>query len=416
MLDLEPFEIPSLTPEQLRLLRRKLDATQYPNELEEEVGWEYGAPTWAVKPMVEAWLHEYDWEKPRAKMNRWHHYRTTVHGLRVHLVHEPSKVDPDAIPLLLLHGWPSSFYEFHQVIEPLRDGELGGQAFHVVVPSLPGFGFSEPAMQAGFGVVKYAALLNDLMIGLGYSNYVLHGGDWGAIIGKYMAATYQRHCKAFHTGLPFCLPPLPTPRNLIFNPLRTVRFFASLLLGFDRVYGKGKTVLNGATFANAEMYYGCGYRAIQGTRPYTLSYGLTDSPTGMMAWMLEKYHEWTYHHPDKEDQEILPPTITPEDFLTQVTIYWLTGTMASSIRIYYECLHQKEMLKVVIPRVEVPVAVCAFAHDIAKLPQDWIAAATNLQQYSEYKSGGHFPAMEEPQHLTKDIQRFGTYLKAENIF
>lgn len=200
-----------------------------------------------------------------------------------------------------------------------------------------------------------------------YNIKVMHGGDWGAIIGKWIATHHKENCAAFHTVLPFVLPPLPTPRNILFYPFKIAKFLGSLALGFDRVYGKNRTVLNWATFANAELYYGCGYRAIQGTRPYTLAYGLSDSPLGMMAWMLEKYHEWTYHPPERQDTEALPATITPEEFLTQVSIYWLTNTMSSSIRIYYECLHQHEMIKVTLPRVQVPVAYCSFAHDIARV-------------------------------------------------
>ncbi|KAI8145973.1 Alpha/Beta hydrolase protein [Fennellomyces sp. T-0311] len=412
--DIEPFTVPSFTPEQLAFLKDKLSKPVYPNELEEDYKWDYGAPTWAVKPLAEEWLGNYDWEKPRTKMNRWHHYHTTIDGLKVHFVHEPSS-NPDAIPIMLVHGWPSTFYEFHKVIEPLRDGANGEQAFHVVVPSLPGFGFSEAPKVRGHGVAKNAEILNALMVKLGYTEYVLQGGDWGGIIGKYMASRYNANCKAFHTGFPMFLPPLPTPRTLLFYPFKLVKFGASLLLGFDRIYGAGKTIINGATFANAEMYDGCGYRAIQGTRPYTLAYGLTDSPLGLMAWMLEKYHDWTYHTPAKRDTEALPPTLTSEDFLTQVSIYWLTNTMSSSIRIYYECLRQKEMFKVVFGRPKVPVAVCAFAHDLIRLPPDWLEAASDLHQYSEYESGGHFPAMEENELLMRDVQRFGKILKDKKL-
>ncbi|KAG2223613.1 hypothetical protein INT45_009972 [Circinella minor] len=414
MNDIEPFTVPSFTPEQLALLKDKLSKPIFPNELEEDYGWDYGAPTWAVKPMATEWLENYDWEKPRAEMNRWHHYHTTIDGLKVHFVHEPSS-NPNAIPIMLLHGWPSTFYEFHKVIEPLRDGVNGGQAFHVVVPSLPGFGFSEAPKTKGHGVVKNAEILNSLMVKLGYSQYLLQGGDWGAIIGKYIATHYNTNCKAFHTGLPFCLPPLPTPRNLLFYPFKIAKFGASLLFGFDRIYGKGKLILNGATFANAEMYDGCGYRAIQGTRPYTLAYGLTDSPLGLMAWMLEKFHEWTYHPPAQRDLQALPETISSEAFLTQVTLYWLTNTMSSSIRIYYECLKQKEMYKVVFPRVKIPVAVTAFAHDISRLPQDWLETSTDLYQYSEFESGGHFPASENPEEFAEDVQRFGKILQTKKI-
>ncbi|KAI8366048.1 Alpha/Beta hydrolase protein [Radiomyces spectabilis] len=429
--EFKPFTVPSFTPEQQQALHSKLDAAIFPNELEQDVGWSYGAPTWAVQNMIKEWLN-YDFEEARKEMNQWHHYRTQIDGLKIHFVHEPSP-QPDAIPILLLHGWPSSFYEFHKIIAPLRDGDDGNQdtettwdetrkssfsrlqAFHVVVPSLPGFGFSEAPKKPGYGVAKMAYIVNQLMIKLGYTRYVLHGGDWGAIIGKWIATRYSDHCRAFHTNLPFSLPPLPTPRNLIFYPFKIAKFFGSLVLGFDRVYGQGKTKLGGATFANAEWNYDCGYRAIQGTRPYTLAFGLTDSPIGLLAWLLEKYHEWTYHLPEKQDTEALPETITPHEFLTQVTLYWMTNTISSSIRIYYECLHQKEIFKVVFPRVKVPVAVCAFAHDISRLPRDWLETSTNLHQYSEMISGGHFPALEENTLLQHDLQRFGQLLKSKQL-
>ncbi|CAO3598239.1 unnamed protein product [Absidia cylindrospora] len=382
--DIIPFTVPSLTQDQKTILQDRLSSSTFPNELESNVGWDYGAPTWAVKSMAETWRHGYDFEVARQEINQWQHYHTKIDDLNIHFIHEPS-TRPDAIPILLCHGWPSTFYEFHKVINALRDGVKGNQAFHVVVPSLPGFGFSDAPKATGYGVQKMSSMMNALMIKLGYTKYVWHGGDWGAIIGKYTAAHHSKNCRAFHTSLPFVLPPVPTPRNLLFHPINVVKFFTSLLLGFDTMYGKGKTVLNWATFANAELYYGCGYRAIQGTRPYTLAYGLSDSPLGMMAWMLEKYHEWTYHEDEKKAESVsLPPTVSADEFLTQVTLYWMTNSMSSSIRIYYECLHHYEMIKVVIPRVNVPTAISNFAHDVAKLPKEWLETATNLVHYKEH--------------------------------
>ncbi|KAF7727833.1 hypothetical protein EC973_006946 [Apophysomyces ossiformis] len=361
MTDIEPFVIPSFTSDQVRLLREKLERTVYPNELEEDVGWSCGAPGWAVRPLVQEWL-DYDWEIAREEMNRWHHYHTTID----------------------------------------------------VVPSLPGFGFSEPPKAKGFGVAKMGSIINSLMVKLGYSKYVWHGGDWGAIIGKFVASKYTDNCRAFHTNLPLVVPPLPTPRNVLLHPFKLVKFFGSLLIGFDRVYGYTK--LGGATFANAELNRDCGYRAIQGTRPYTLSYGLTDSPLALLAWMLEKYHDWTYHAPDQDNaKQALPPTITSHEFLTQVSIYYLTNTMSSSIRIYYECLQQREIYKVVFPRVDVPVAVCSFPSEISKLPRDWLEAAMNLHQYNEYSKGGHFPGLEEHEVLLRDIQSFGKNLRFKSL-
>ncbi|CAO3639281.1 unnamed protein product [Mucor hiemalis] len=384
----QPFEIPEFSEKQIQQLREKIAPAIWPNELEQNYGWTLGAPTWAVKPLVNEWADSFDWNEPRTEMNRWKHYRMKIDGLLIHYVHERS-THPDAIPIVLLHGWPSTFYEFHKLIEPLRDGLRGNQPFHVIVPSLPGFGFSEAPKVKGYGVIKMAAMVNRIMVNLGYDKYskcfllctrktetkkdqtnaysVYHGGDWGAIIGKMIATRHNDHCKAYHTNLPMILPPLPTPRNLLFYPFKVLKFFTSIVVGFDNVYGSGKTILGGATFANAERNNECGYRAIQGTKPYTLAYGLSDSPVGLLAWMLEKYHDWTYHPADRQDTEALPRTISSKEFLTQVSIYWMTNTMSSSIRIYYECLQQNEMIKVVLPRIKIPVAVCAFAHDISRV-------------------------------------------------
>ncbi|CAO0791501.1 unnamed protein product [Mucor circinelloides] len=410
--EFESFEIPEFSKKKQQQLNEKISDVVWPNELEKEYGWTLGAPSWAVKPLLEEW-QTFDWEKPRAEMAQWHHYRMKIDGLLIHYVHERSS-NPDAVPIVLLHGWPSTFYEFHKLINPLRDGLHGNQAFHVIVPSLPGFGFSDAPKEKGYGVAKMASTINALMVHLGYDKYMYHGGDWGAIIGKWIATRHSDHCKAYHTNLPMILPPLPTPRNLIFYPFKVVKFFSSLLLGFDNVYGAGKTVLGGVTFANAERNRDCGYRSIQGTKPYTLAYGLSDSPVGLLGWMLEKYHDWTYHPVERKDTEALPQTISSEEFLTQVSLYWLTNTMSSSIRIYYECLHQNEMIKVVLPRVKIPVAVCAFAHDISRMPRDWLETSTDLQQYNEMISGGHFPALEEPGMLIEDLQQFGRKIKQQN--
>ncbi|KAG1398767.1 hypothetical protein G6F58_011254 [Rhizopus delemar] len=345
---------------------------------------------------------------------KWKHFRMNVDGLLMHYIHERSS-EPNAIPIVLLHGWPSTFYEFHKIIDPLRDGAGNNQAFHVIVPSLPGFGFSQAPKIKGYGIVKIASMINALMINLGYNEYMYHGGDWGAIIGKTIAVNHSDSCKAFHTTMPMVLPPIPTPRNILFHPFKVAKFLVSLVVGFDWIYGKGNTRLGGATFANAERDKGCGYRAIQGTRPYTLSFGLTDSPAGVLAWLLEKYHEWTFHPAERQNTESLPETISSKEFLTQVSIYWMTNTISSSVRIYYECLNQNELTSNVMSYVKIPFAVSSFASEIAKLPKDWLEASANLQQYSEVKYGGHFPGLEEPQILLADLQKFGKHIKKTQI-
>ncbi|KAI9493081.1 Alpha/Beta hydrolase protein [Zychaea mexicana] len=410
-MSIEPFEIPSIPSERLALLKQKLQNAEYPNELEKDAGWTYGAPRWAVEPLVKAWLNEYDWEKARAEMNQWHHYQVTIQGLRVHFIHEPSD-SPDAIPLLLLNGWPSNFYEYHKVIQPLRDGANGGQAFHVVIPSLPGYGFSEAPKLPGHGVGKNAEIMDDLMTTIGYNEYFVHGSDWGSMIGKWMAMERSVHCKGYHTVMPLCSPPLPTPSFLFSHPVKVAKFLASIALGFGPVYGQGVVKLKGKSFADVQNDRDAGYRAIQATRPYTLAYGLTDSPVGLLAWMLEKFHNWTYHPSGNVETQALPETVTTEEFLTQVTIYWLTNTMSSSTRLYYEAFNEAGMKRVFMGSVTIPMAVAYFPGELTKFPREWLEATGNLVQYNEQNVGGHFPALEVSDVLVDDVQRFGKSLKA----
>ncbi|KAM3580986.1 hypothetical protein VKS41_006435 [Umbelopsis sp. WA50703] len=408
---LERFEIPSLSNDQVKLLRERLESVTWPQELDEteKVGWSYGAPTWAVKRLVDHWLHRFDWEKERAQLNQFKHYKMNVDGLKVHLIHEPSS-DPKAKPLVLIHGWPGSFCEFRKIIAPLRDGAGGKQiqAFHVVVVSLPGFGFSDAPTRKGYGIAQAANTINQVMLNLGYNQYIAQGGDWGSLIGRWLGVNHSENCRAYHTNMPLPIPPLPSPTNLLTRPLSVVRMLASSLTGFNYFYPEKPKILMGTGFANATWDSDAGYRAIQATRPYTLGYGLTDSPVGLMAWILEKFHVWTHHEGDSDNVD-LPPTISYDEFLTNVTVYWMTNSIASSTRIYYE-YHNLWEGRNNMQKVPVPTAAAAFQSEIIKVPEDWIAPSCDLQQYTSYKVGGHFAAMEQSQLLIDDIQRFGALL------
>ncbi|KAI9259609.1 Alpha/Beta hydrolase protein [Phascolomyces articulosus] len=415
-MSIEPFEIPSIPPERLALLKERLTHAEYPNELEQDVEWTYGAPRWAVEPLVKAWLNDYNWETARAEMNRWHHYHATIQGLRVHFVHERSE-KPDAIPLLLLNGWPSNFYEYHKVIEPLRDGDNGKQAFHVIVPSLPGFGFSEAPKLPGHGIKANGEIMHELMTTvLGYTEYMAHGTDWGAPIAKWCAKKHSTHCKAVHSSFPLGPAPTPTLHNLLTQPLRVAKLLASAAIGFDAVYGRGAAKLKSQSFVDVINDADAGYRCIQCTRPYTLGFGLTDSPVGLLAWILEKFHNWTYHTSGKENTEALPETITVDEFLTVVTIYWLSNSMASSTRIYYEFFNEKDLNNEFGPeKVKIPTALAYFPAELAKVPREWVEAGSNLQQYNEYDVGGHFPSLEVNELVVDDFQRFGKLLKTKKF-
>ncbi|KAI8081300.1 Alpha/Beta hydrolase protein [Halteromyces radiatus] len=406
---IETFEIPSFHPSQLDDLHRRLENVIYPHELVlKDNPWAYGTPRQALEPLVQKWRYSYDWETARTEMNQWHHYKLTgENGLKLHFIHEPSK-DPKAIPIVLVHGWPSSFYEFHKVINPLRDGKDGSQAYHVVVPSLPGYGFSEPSTTPGFGIPQMGDAIHHLMLSLGYTKYACHGTDWGMMIVRYLAATHDKHCLAMHSTMFMALPPLPTITNLWKRPINVFKFLAgATILGFDQVYGPGKFKSAGNNFADVINNKDAGYRAIQGTRPYSLSYGLTDSPVGLLGWVLEKYHNWTYHSNNK-DASVLPDTISPDELLTQVSLYWLTNTISSSMRLYYEFFQQTdEMLKVFERRISIPFGVSNFESDITRSPREWVEACGNLQFYSEHSVGGHFSSLEVPDLIVDDLRSFG---------
>ncbi|KAI9482520.1 Alpha/Beta hydrolase protein [Zychaea mexicana] len=407
---IEPFEIPSIPPQRLASLKEKLQNVEYPNELEKNVGWKYGAPRRAVEPLVQAWLNDYNWEKARAEMNKWHHYRAEIQSLRVHFIHERSS-NPDAVPLLMLNGWPSSFYEYHKVIDSLRDGANGGQAFHVVIASHAGFGFSEAPKLPGHGGSKSGGIFHELMTSvLGYDEYMVHGSDFGTMVGKWLAVKHPQQCKGFHTATSGCMPPIPTPGFLWSHPLKVANFMASIALGMDTVYGRGSSKIKGRSFVDVENDPELGYCAIQSTRPYTLAYGLTDSPMGLLAWLLEKYHNWSYPE-NKDDSVVLPDTITTDEFLTQVTLFWLTNSISSSIRFYYETFNDAGVKAVFPLYVNIPSAVSCFPADLSKVPREWLEANFNLQQYNELDMGGHFPALECGAVLVDEVQRFGKFLK-----
>ncbi|KAI7893641.1 Alpha/Beta hydrolase protein [Mucor mucedo] len=395
------FTIPELDQNELQ---ERLSNARYPNELQDDyTGWKFGSPTWAVKDMVDYWKSGFSWEKSRDEINRWHHYQTPINDLNIHFIHEPSS-RPSSIPLVLLHGWPSTFYEFHKIIEPLRDHPT--QAFHVVVPSLPGYGFSEAPKKYGTGgVAAFADVTHQLMQKLGYHKYMIYGTDWGSAIGSRLAQDHPDHVLGYFTNMMIAGPPLPTLQNIFKHPLKVLKFMLSIVLGFGYIYGADFAPLANFSFANVEKYEGAAYRAIQGMRPYTLAYGLTDSPVGLLGWMLEPYHVWTFHTAEEETQNI-PDTITRDEFLTQVTLYWLTNSMSSSIRIYYEAM--REMGKAPKMDIRVPLGVCYFKNEAFKFPRDWIeASATKLIQFKTFSTGGHFPALEETDHLLGEIQRFG---------
>jgi microsomal epoxide hydrolase len=360
----------------LRDLQERLARTRWPDALD-NVGWDYGMDPAYLKTLVDYWRRGYDWRAQERKLNELDQFTTTIDGLKIHFIHQRSK-EPNAMPLVLTHGWPGSIYEFTKVIGPLTDPvKYGGRredAFNVVAISLPGFGFSEKPHERGYSPEKMGGIIAKLMARLGYQRYGAQGGDWGGIISRFIALNDAPHVAGLH--LNFCIagaPPGGNPND-----------------------GVPPNELQRMQERNAYMENERAYQQIQGTKPQTLGFGLNDSPVGLAAWIVEKFHAWCDCDGNVESR------FSKDDLLTNVMIYWVTGTATSSTRIYYEN-------RVATPRpdrVTVPTACALFPKEITTPPRKWVEARYNLVRWTEMPRGGHFAALEQPQLLVDDVRAF----------
>lgn len=371
-----PYKI-SVPDAVLRDLKDRLSRTRFPDQLE-NVGWDYGTDPAYLKPLVEYWRDRFDWRAQERKLNEFDQFTTTIDGLKIHFIHQKSKV-PNAMPLAITHGWPGSIYEFHKIIGPLTDPvKYGGRAedaFTVVAISLPGFGFSERPTDRGYSPEKMAGIIAKLMARLGYTRYGVQGGDWGGIISRIVALNDATHVAGLH--LNFCIAPAPAG---VSNPLEGVP--------------EAEVKLMNET--NARMENERAYQQIQGTKPQTLGVGLTDSPAGLASWIVEKFHAWC----DCGDN--IESRFSKDDLLTDVMIYWVTQTAASSTRIYYE----NRVAPPVQGRVTVPTACALFPKEISTPPRKWVEARYNLVHWTPMPRGGHFAALEQPDLLVNDVRDF----------
>ncbi|MEU8510906.1 epoxide hydrolase family protein [Kitasatospora sp. NPDC048722] len=381
---MQPFRI-AVPQEDLDDLNRRLAAVRWPAEVP-GAGWARGVPLEYLKELTEYWRTEFDWRAAEERLNRFPQFRTEIDGATVHFLHVRSP-EPDATPLILTHGWPGSVAEYLDVIELLTDprghGGDAADAFHVVIPAPPGFGFSGPAPEAGWGVPRIARAWTELMRRLGYGRYLAHGGDLGVWISLTAAALDPEHLAGAHVT--FLLTPPTGPEDLE---------------GLDEADRERL-----AHLAAFETTGRAGYMKIQSTRPQTLAYGLTDSPVGQLAWIAEKFQDWTSGDSISRDQ-----------LLTNVSLYWLTATAGSSAQLYYEMadmLPDAARRPVAEPPHPVPLAVAAFAHD-GSLPVRRIAERRfpNIVQWSEFAEGGHFPALEVPELLAGDLRSFARAVRA----
>jgi pimeloyl-ACP methyl ester carboxylesterase len=366
--EIRPYTI-DVPDEVLDDLRDRLRRTRWPDE-EPVDDWSQGAPLAVVQALCAYWADGYEWRAREAALNRFDQFVTTIDGVDIHFVHQRSP-HPDALPIVLTHGWPGSIVEFHKVIEPLCDptthGGTAEQAFHVIAPSLPGYGFSGKPTTTGWGVERIGDAWAELMARLGYDRYVAQGGDWGYAVTAALAARHPEHCVGVHLNFA----PLPGPVD-------------------DPPTAKQQAFLDRAAYYRD---WDSGYRIQQKTRPQTLGYGLADSPAGQAAWILEKFWSWTDNDGSPSD------ALTHDEMLDDITVYWVTNSAASSARLYWESTGGTR------PEVHVPAGFAVFPHEIMPAVREWVERTFHhIHHWTEFEHGGHFAAFEQPEAYVNDVR------------
>ncbi|MGE0825286.1 MAG: epoxide hydrolase family protein [Candidatus Binatia bacterium] len=373
----EPFTI-NIPEEVLHDLRERLGRVRWPGEIPNS-DWDYGSNLAYMKELVEYWRTKYDWRAQERQLNTWPHFKVTIDGQRIHYIHARGK-GPKPLPLIITHGWPGSIYEFMEVIGPLTDPAAHGgdpaDAFDVIAPSLPGYGFSDPTNRRKVNISQiaewFAVLMKDV---LGYARYGAQGGDWGAMVTSRLGFANPQNVVGIHLNMVGVAPHPANRQNL--SPAEQ-EFLKSM--------GKWRGEETG-------------YQGIQGTKPQTLGYGLNDSPTGLCAWITEKFRTWSDCDGNVEK------SYTKDQLLTNITIYWVTQTINSSTRLYYEERHHPWLMGK-DEKIAVPTAIALFPKEIACPPREWAERAYNVQRWTPMPAGGHFAAMEQPKLLVDDVRAF----------
>lgn len=372
MSDISPFVI-SISDQQITDLNNRIANTRWP-DAETAADWNQGVPLAYVKELVQYWGEQYDQQRLANRLNAFDNFKTNLLGLNIHFMHIRSS-NPNARPLLLTHGWPGSVVEFLKVIGPLTEPqEHGGKAddaFHLVIPSLPGYGFSDKPQATGWGVEKIAEAWAALMARLGYSQYFAQGGDWGSVITSYVARQDPEHCLGIHINMGIVAPD-PNAENLTANEL-------SIMEGWK--------------------YYqdwDSGYSKQQATRPQTLGYGLVDSPSGQAAWIVEKFYQWMDcdGHPEN--------IVSRDELLDNIMVYWLTGSGASSARLYWESFGGGEGRE---QPVSIPMGATISTKDIFRTSERFASRVfTNIVYWKDKEEGGHFAAFEQPNAFVSELR------------
>jgi pimeloyl-ACP methyl ester carboxylesterase len=368
---IEPFRI-AASDADLDDLRRRLRATRWP-EREVVDDWSQGIPLGYVQDVCAYWAEKYDWRERERRLNQWPQFRTQVDGLGIHFLHARSP-HANALPLVMTHGWPGSIVEFQKALGPLVDPPAHGgdarDAFHVVCPSLPGYGFSDKPTRSGWNVDRIGRAHAALMARLGYGRYVAQGGDWGAIVTTATGLQDREHCAAIHLNMVIAPPDPATMGDLT-----------------EREKG---------ALAGMQHYgdWDSGYSKQQSTRPQTVGYGLTDSPAGQAAWILEKFWSWTDSNGHPEN------VLSRDELIDNLMLYWLPRNAASSARLYWESFRQPSLSE-----VPVPTGCSIFPKEIFRASRRWAEKRfTKLIHWNELEKGGHFAAFEQPAIFVKEVR------------
>lgn len=367
-------------------LKERLSRTRWPDEIE-NANWECGTNRSYLRELCAYWQNDFDWKEQERYLNSFSHYKADVDGFTLHFIYEKGK-GKHTIPLLLTHGWPDSFIRFLKLIPLLTKADENGVSFDVIVPSIPGYGFSGIPNAPGMNPVKIADLLGRLMTKeLGYEKFVAQGGDWGSTITEMLSRHYPENVLAIHlTDIPFI--------HLFDIPEGELRPEEKDYLEKGRQWQQQE----GA------------YAMIQSTKPQTLGYGLNDSPAGLASWIIEKFYRWSDNHGDLEN------AFSKDELLTNLTIYWSTETINSATRLYYESARAMANVKPEnagadkATKLQTPTGVAIFPKDLITAPRAYADRIFNIAQWTEFKEGGHFAAMEKPELLAEDIREFAAKL------
>jgi pimeloyl-ACP methyl ester carboxylesterase len=374
--DAKPYQI-KITAAAISDLKKKIAETRWPDEVK-DANWDYGTNLGYLKELSTYWQTQYDWKKQEAYLNKFNQFTVNIKGNNIHFIYEKGKGNKTT-PLVLLHGWPSSFVQMIKIIPMLTKADENGNSFDVIVPSLPGYGFSDRPSEKGMTVYNMAELLQTLMTEkLGYQKFMLRGSDIGAGVAKEWAISHPNNIMGVH---------LSGSNPYIFQVPQD-------LSGDEKKY-----IEKGQQFMQGEG----AYAMEQSTKPQTLSYGLNNSPVGLAAWIIEKFKTWS------DNNGVLENKFTKDELLTNISIYWFTQTIGSSMRVYYESAH------VYSPngykKVEAPTAFMMLQKDIAVAPREWEARTYNIVRWNIHQSGGHFGEWEEPAVIANDIRAFRKELK-----